>query len=354
MPVEKVLSVEVGRIFNAEEGNTWSAQVEAISGLIARKLKAVVEANDQHLGLIFSKRKAICTLLPHVVSLRQFRWGKILTETLHPSDFSQTVRFLARYVKPMVTALFDKPGSHLADRAVLFVSPRLPSPLGFWDNSSISKWNAIALNVSKGVSKGAVGVDVVGETAVNDIEVSESVADMLLQFASDEILRPQILAETWVWLKKPRSLPVCSWGRRVGTTDAVVRHIRGLGDIETLKSYFLLVWSEWNNLHDEGLREMEISMREDFGGAEGLRDREELIERLDWVLGQLSLGPAHFEQHLPPWIFELHNIQRAVSQYSSLKSALLEVHESVLLRTSLRVILLKKYTDFLEHLQDLT
>ena len=341
----------MGRIFNAEEENTWSTQAEEISGLIAEKLEAMVETNNPDFGLILSKSKAIWALLPHTVSWRRLRWGMILTRAVyHPSR----VLLPSRYVEPFVDTLLNKSSSHFLSRAALLASPYIPASSGFWNNSRVSRWNAIALNVLKGAGEDAIGMDTVGERAVSDIEVGESVADMLLRFARKETLRRQIPAETWVWLKKPRSLPILSPWRWLWTTDDAVCHIRGLGDIEILKSYFLLVWSERDHPEDGGLREMEISIRDDFSGVERWHDREELIERLDQVLGQLSLGPAHLEQHLPPWIFVHYNIQRAVSQYSSLKNALLEVHESVLLRTSLRVSLLKKYTDSLEHLQDLT
>jgi hypothetical protein len=65
---------------------------------------------------------------------------------------------------------------------------------------------------------------------------------------------------------QPSLPPECS-GRSRGSSADVVRQIRGLGDIEILKSYLLLVWSEWDHVGDEqsgGLAEMQISIREDF------------------------------------------------------------------------------------------
>ena len=345
------------RFFNPKAEKTWNAQVETISGLIGQKLESMVETNDPYSGLIFPKRKAIWALLPHTVFLGQCLWGKMLTETIHTGDCSQTARLLNRYVTPFVTTLLDKPSSRLLDRAVLLASPHIPSLWWFWDNSRVSRWNAIALNFLRGAGEDAVSVDVVGKRAVSDVVVSESVADMLLQIAWDETLRPQILDETWAWLKKPLALPVLSQGREDGTTRGIVRHIRGLGDIKILKSYFLLVWSEWDHLYDEGVREMEISIREDFGGVERLCDREELIERLDQVLAQLILGPAHLKQHLPPWKWDRYDIGTAVSQYSSLRETLLDVHgvhKNVLLRTFLSLTLFGMHINFLGHLQDPT
>ena len=343
--------MEVERIFNAEAENTWSTQVEAISGLITQKLEAMVYTNDPDSGLISSKGKVIWALLPHAKFLRQCQWGKILTLS------TGGVRPPSGSMEQFATTFLDKPGSHLLSRAVLLASPHIPWYWWFLDNSRVSKWNAIALNVLKGTGEDTVSMDTVDERAdsmdtvderavsmdmlckgaVSDMEVSESVADMLLRIACNETLRPQIPAKTWVWLKKSRSLPVLSRGRREGTAVDVIYHIRGLGDIGILKSYFLLVWSEWDYIYEGGLREMEISIREDFGGVEQSHDRAELIERLDQVLGQLSLGPAHFEQHLPPWKFKRHNIQRGVGQYCILRNTLLEVDESVLLRMSLRL-----------------
>lgn len=90
---------------------------------------------------------------------------------------------------------------------------------------------------------------------------------------------------------------------------------------------------------------MENSIQEDFGGMERWGDRQELIERLDRVLGQLSQGLKHLQKHKPQ--LRINDIQQATSQYNSLRATLLRVerHEEVPLRTSLSPILFKKYTN---------
>ena len=85
-------------------------------------------------------------------------------------------------------------------------------------------------------------------SAVPDTEeVASSVVDTLLQIASQRDLLPHIPADTWLWLTKRPHLPPICLGRNAGTYAHVVKAVRALKDVEVLKSYFLLVWSEWNH-----------------------------------------------------------------------------------------------------------
>ena len=127
-------------------------------------------------------------------------------------------------------------------------------------------------------------------------EAGQDVVDLLLQIASVHSLLPHIPIEIWAWLKERPSLPPVCWGRESGTSRNIIRHIRGLGDIEILKSYFLVVWSEWNYLYVDRFEEMEISIREDFSGIGMKRHRKDLIVRLDYVLEQLKDTPGNEAQ----------------------------------------------------------
>jgi hypothetical protein len=121
-------------------------------------------------------------------------------------------------------------------------------------------------------------------------EVGVSVVDMLLRLARRDTIRKYIPIDVWAWLKNPSSLPPVCPGRDVGSGGGVVRHIRRLGDLDILKSYFLLVWSEWNLLEVSGFDEMIASIVEDLAGIEVQHHRTNLIERLDQVLGELDRG----------------------------------------------------------------
>ena len=90
-------------------------------------------------------------------------------------------------------------------------------------------------------------------------EVARSVVGALLLIASERELLPYITLDTWLWLKKqpslPRSCPCCFYGTRLN----IVKTVQGLEDIEFLKSYLVIVWSEWNATMDEGFGEMCLS-----------------------------------------------------------------------------------------------
>ena len=111
--------------------------------------------------------------------------------------------------------------------------------------------------------------------------------------------------------------------RSYGTTSDVVHHIRGLGEIEILKSYFLLVWSEQCSICSFGFAPVETTVREEFRGIAMWRHREDLTERLGYVLGQLDRGLEHFQQHSPQ--IKEADIAKRRRQYGRLKKALAEL-----------------------------
>ena len=81
---------------------------------------------------------------------------------------------------------------------------------------------------------------------------------------------------------------------------------------------------------------MQISIQEVFVGIGVWRHREDLINRLDYVLGQLGLGLEYLQQRKS--CFWDDSIQAAKEQYRGLRKLLLEVDgEAVntLTRTSL-------------------
>jgi len=120
--------------------------------------------------------------------------------------------------------------------------------------------------------------------------VAGSVVDVLLQIAANPYLLPFIPADLWLWLNKRPSLPPVCGGLLSGCDYGIVRTVRGLKDIGVLTSYLILIWSEWKLLfrYQEGFREMRRSVREDFKGIEMSCHRAELIQRLDYILGEMD------------------------------------------------------------------
>ena len=136
-------------------------------------------------------------------------------------------------------------------------------------------------------------------------------------------------SNVWSWLTKCPPLPPICLGRTVGTCAHVIKAVRALKDIEVLKSYFFLVWSEWNTgyLFDNSYY-MWISIQEDFGGIGMGHHRVDLLQRLDHVLGQLDYG-LEYLKHCDPGFDE---------NYLRIMKHVYQTHKEVLLKTNLKAI----------------
>ena len=218
---------------------------------------------------------------------------------------SYSGRLVWHRVNPYLTTLFDEPIPPPLNRVATLISPYVPWDEKLHDEHTVARWAAAVLAVPY--------TEEIGRPAV----------DGLLHIASIDSLRTHIPIDLWAWLKKSPSLPPVFWGEFATGKEAVVRHVRQLGDIEILKSYFLLIWSERNVRSPLGLEEMQISIREDFGGIEMKHHREDLMQRLDYVLGQLERGSEYIRKVRPG--INIYDVHRAKTDYRTLKEILLEV-----------------------------
>ena len=125
-------------------------------------------------------------------------------------------------------------------------------------------------------------------TVLDSEEIAQALVDTLLQIASNTREASCIPTDLWSWLTKRPSLLPISQGRNYATARHDIEVVRALVDIEVLKSYLFVVWSEWDWLSNSCFDEMCIVIREDFGGIEMRHYRADLIQRLDDVLGQLD------------------------------------------------------------------
>ena len=221
-----------------------------------------------------SKHATITALLPYAVWERDGR-SEMLDAVLHAARASRTERFILAHINQFFSTLL----SEASPRAIILVSPHIYWYFFRYRGDLVQWWAAT-----------------VSAVPYTD-EVAQCVVDTLLQIASEDRLVRYIPADVWSWLTKRPSLPPICLGRRLGTYAPVVKVVRGLKDIEVLKSYFLLVWSEWDT--PDGLDEMCTSIREDFGGMGMRHHRTDMIKRLDHVLGQLDRGLDYLRQHHP-------------------------------------------------------
>ena len=171
--------------------------------------------------------------------------------------------FIWHRIKRYLATLFDEPRSHRLNWIITLALPEVPWSCNLHDEKTVARW--------------AAAVSAVPYTK----EVGQSVVDALLQIAHIDSLRPHIPIDAWAWLKKSTFLLPLSEGRLKGNKKAVVHHVRGLGNIEICKSYFLLAWSELGFLDDSCFAGMQVSIREDFSGIGMRRHRKDLIEQLE-------------------------------------------------------------------------
>jgi len=253
---------------------------------------------------IYSKRKAVTAFFPYAVSRGRDGEHAIVDKFLDVADASDPAkRFMWGAIRPFIPALFDE----ASPQTIVLASPHVPWDGGLHDKNVVTKW--------------AEAVSAVSAASYTE-EVKQSVVETLLCIASADSLRPYIPVDSWSWLKKRPSLPPVCLGRLKGTRVEVFREVRKLGDIETLKSYLLLVWSEWDyaDIWFGGDAEMQTSIREDFSGAEMKHHREELIRRLDHILRELDRGLGHLKQYKPA--LGEQGVQRAKKQYGELRRML--------------------------------
>ena len=286
----------------------------------------MVEAGDWYQTL--SKRKAIYALLPFAIFLVRGGQDRMFDAVSSALRTSHQVESTWEPVRPYINSLFDGP-SHLSlNRVITLMSPY--APWEYWRDSE----NRVVRWIS--------AVTTVPYTE----EIGQSVVDALLQIAATGTLRPHITTDVWAWLNKPPTLPPACRGRYIGTTASIVRHIRGLGDIQILKSYFLLVWSEWDLLIESFFKEVATSIGEDFGGIGMFRHRRDLTERLNEVLGQLDQGLGHIKRRRPTT--DEYDIRVGKERYGKLKEVLLGVDRKaveILTRMYLKLIYSRKHTD---------
>lgn len=245
-------------------------------------------------GPIFSKRKAISILLPYAIFLEQGgQQGMVdaISRAARVSD-SDDKPFMWHPVILYISRLFEQRSPTSLNRVIALISPFVP-----WDG---------ALNNKVAVTRWAAAASAIPYTE----EVGQSVVVALLQIASVRFLRPHVPIDMWGWIKRPPSLPLTYNGRLDVTHTALIPYIRRLGDIDILKSYLFLVWTDRDPFRPGSILAMETSVREVFGGI-GMEDhRQDLIEHLDRVLEQLNRRP------------ESLSVREVKKQYSTLKDLL--------------------------------
>jgi hypothetical protein len=265
-------------------------------------LEAMARVEDPM--LIVSKRKAINTLLPYAIYLEQGGQQGMIDAIVRAarfsdSDFSNHGKFVWRQVVSYISRLFEKQSPASLNRVITLISPYMS-----WER---------ALNSSVAVARWAAAVSTIPYTE----EVGQSVVFTLFQIADISLLRPHIPIEIWGILKMQPSLPRIYNGVMAGGSSKIIAYVRRLGDIDLLKSYFLLVWTDRSGIIIGQANAMKESLQQDFGGTGMEEHRKDLIRRLDQVLGWLDQG---LESHPHDMYFN-----NSKAHYTDLKGVLVEL-----------------------------
>ena len=256
-----------------------------------------------------SKHKAITAFLPYAVWQERDGRSEILYAVLHAARASRMPRFMWFRVNLFVSTLL----SEASPRAAVLASPYIPWYLLTHRGDMVQWWVATA------------------SVAPYSEEVTQSVVDALLQIASAHELVQYIPVNLWSRLTDWPSLPPICWGRYAGTHAHVVEAVRALKDAEVLKSYLILVWSEWDMLSAGGFDEMRTLIEEDFSGTGMGHHRADLIQRLDHVLWQSDRGLEYLRQHSPQ--FDEDDVRIRKDEYGKLRDASLETNTEAIGRT---------------------
>ena len=245
---------------------TLSAQVEVVLNLITRSLETMVGADQA--PVTSEGYGAVCALTPYAIFLEGNGQQGMANAIIQVVRGSRDPAFMFS-LQPHITTLLGKPNSPFRNWLIALVAPHVN-----WEDEErgadiVAAW--------------AAAVSTVPDTE----EVIRSVVGTLMLITRIDSLRPHIPVETWAWMKKLRSLPVADWPPFLTITPGVVRHVRGLGDLEIIGSCFFAVLVSWWSASAEVLDEVEISIRGDFGGIEMWGHRGALLNRLGSILEEM-------------------------------------------------------------------
>ena len=250
-------------LVNAHLLTMLSIQAEVFLNLITRSLETMTGADQG--SIYYGYIEAVCALAPYAILLEKNGRQDMANAIMHIVCGSRHHYFMSS-VQPHITTLLGKPNSPFRNWLIALVA-------------SYVNWEGEDRGADT-VTAWAAAVSTVPDTEV----VIQSVVDTLIRITNIDLLRPHIPIGIWVWMKKLQSLPVVYWPPYITTTSEAIRHVRGLGDFETIRLYFLAVFASYQRTSTDVLDEVEILIRGDFGGIGMWDHREDLLNRLDSIL----------------------------------------------------------------------
>ena len=258
---------------------------------ITNRLEAMVSAADH--ALIHAKRKAISTLFMYII-LEEGKPQQMVDAISRVVGSPGTRWSVWPHIGPCTSMLFSRSNSPSVDSAIVLLSPYIGWDEELRSEADVVRWAAATLAVPY------------------TEEVGRYAASALVQIACWFNLLPHIPIEIWTWLKKHSTILPPYQGPYITISAEAVRYLQRLGDVDIIKSYLLLAWSEGCDIDD--VYWIRDSFRVDFCGIGMWGYREDLIKRLDKVLEDCDQG-----YDPPGWL------PRKSDEYQILREGLLKI-----------------------------
>jgi hypothetical protein len=218
--------------------------------------------------------EAITTLFVYATRREQDGDPRLLTAFLRAvQDSPKTSYWVYNDIGVAVPELLEEESSNLQKRAAVLAASSMPQSWKYTRDKGefINTWLS--------------AVDRVKEMG----GVTEGVIRMSFDMARDNEWRPYMTPEVWALLKKRHQAWPLYWKGDPSIVDntEVIPAVRSLGDIETLTSFLVLVWSGLDAVSDELIDQMCAVLWEEYGiGRDAYR--EELLRCLDRTLEHLD------------------------------------------------------------------
>ena len=128
-------------------------------------------------------------------------------------------------------------------------------------------------------------------------EIGQSMVEVLLRMACMYQWRSHITWGTWGWLgRRPQLPPVCRARSLCCNNLGVISEVESLEDVEILRDYLIVVWSEWDWLAPWVCSHMCAVIKRHFGGERERGHRDKLRDRLLHIQKQHNLGLDHLRK----------------------------------------------------------
>jgi hypothetical protein len=234
--------------------------------------------------------EATSTLLVYATRREQDGDPRLLTAFLGAAKYSPQSSGWAHDIGAVVSELLEEESSNLQKRAAVLAAPLMPES---WKRRG---------DKGEFINGWLSAVDRVKEMD----GVTEGVIRISFDMALDSEWRPHMTPEVWALLKRrDQTWPLCWRGHpSVADTSSIeaILAVRSLGDIETLTSFLILVWSGLDAVPSGLIDQMCAALWEEYGiGKDAYR--EELLRCLDRILEHLNrtqLGLTQMDQSRYP------------------------------------------------------